>query len=93
MAYHPQLDGQTEQLNQVLEQWLRCFILTRQDDWCDLLPLAMMAYNNWENSSSKVSPYYANKGFHPMIHFQRPTSLTMVPKASEFVTHIQDIHN
>ena len=33
MAYHPQGDGQTEQVNQELEQYLWLFINQRQDDW------------------------------------------------------------
>ena len=39
-AYHPQGDGQTERVNQELEQYLRIFVNQRQDDWADLLPLA-----------------------------------------------------
>src|SRR5271156_3079302 len=32
-AYHPQGDGQTERVNQELEQYLHIFINQRQDDW------------------------------------------------------------
>ena len=35
-AYHPQGDGQTEQVNQELEQYLRLFTNQRQDDWVGL---------------------------------------------------------
>ena len=38
-AFHPQSDGQTERLNQTLEQYLRTFINYDQDDWNQLLPL------------------------------------------------------
>ena len=32
-VFHPQTDGQTEQMNQELEQYLRFFIDHRQKDW------------------------------------------------------------
>jgi hypothetical protein len=44
-AYHPQIDGQTERINQVLEQYLHCTINYHQDNWTELLPLAEFAYN------------------------------------------------
>jgi hypothetical protein len=34
-AYHPQTDGQTERVNQEIEQYLRTFVNHRQDDWMD----------------------------------------------------------
>ena len=33
MAFHPQTDGQTERMNQKIEQYLRFFIEHRQKDW------------------------------------------------------------
>jgi len=36
-AYHPQTDGQTECVNQELEQYLRVFVGEQQDDWYSLL--------------------------------------------------------
>jgi len=33
MAYYPQTDGQTERINQELEQYLRVFIDHRQEQW------------------------------------------------------------
>ena len=45
-AYHPQTDGQTEHVNQEVEQFLRLFINQRQDNWYDWLLIAKFAYNN-----------------------------------------------
>jgi hypothetical protein len=64
-AYHPQTDGQTEWLNQVLEQYLRCFINYHQDNWVDLLPVAEFAYNNTFQESIHQTPFFANYGYHP----------------------------
>jgi len=40
IAWHPQTDGQTEHVNQELDQYLQLFVNERQDDWYNLLPLA-----------------------------------------------------
>ena len=37
-AYHPQSDGQTERVNQELEQYLWIFCSKQQDNWDKLLP-------------------------------------------------------
>jgi len=34
-AYHPQTDGQTEQGNQELEQYLQLYCNYRQNDWAE----------------------------------------------------------
>ena len=45
-AFHPQTNGQTERVNQSLEQYLCHYRKYEQDNWNDLLPLAEYAYNN-----------------------------------------------
>ncbi|QRV96366.1 Transposon Tf2-1 polyprotein [Ceratobasidium sp. AG-Ba] len=64
-AYHPQTDGQTERLNQVVKLYLRHYVSHRQDNWVGLLPLAEFAYNNGTNASTGKTPFFANYGFHP----------------------------
>ena len=46
IAFHPQTDGQTERVNQELEQYLRMFIDHRQEQWPEWLGTAEFAYNN-----------------------------------------------
>src|SRR6266545_6423835 len=62
--YHPEGDGQTEQVNQTLEQYLRAYCNYQQDNWSTLLPLAEFAYNNVPSETTGVSPFFANKGYH-----------------------------
>ena len=66
-GYHPEGDGQTEHLNQTLEQYLQIFCNYQQDNWSDLLPLAEFTYNNAPSATTGVSPFYTNKGYHPNI--------------------------
>ncbi|KAK1611529.1 hypothetical protein QYE76_035202 [Lolium multiflorum] len=45
-AYHPQTDGQTERVNQILEDMLRACVLEYGSKWEDCLPYAEFSYNN-----------------------------------------------
>ena len=65
-AYHPQMDGQTECINQELEQYLCLYVNHRQSDWSEWLSLAEFAYNNHEHSATKMSLFYTNTGHHPI---------------------------
>ena len=38
-AWHPQTNGQTEYINQELDQYLWLFVNEQQDNWYDLLPM------------------------------------------------------
>lgn len=66
-AYHPQTDGQTERVNQSLEQYLRMFCDHRPDDWATLLSTAEFAYNNAAHESTGLSPFYVEYGWNPRM--------------------------
>jgi hypothetical protein len=73
-AFHPQTDGQTERINQILEAYLRHYSTFQQDDWADLLPLAEHAYNTATSETTKVSPFFANYGFNPETQWVKPAA-------------------
>ena len=64
-AYHPQMDGQTEWMNQEIKQYLWIFINKWQTNWVDWLSLATFSYNNKEQTSTGHSPFFLNHGRHP----------------------------
>ena len=74
-AFHPQTDGQTERTNQTVEQYLRCYVSYRQDDWVAYLPSAQMTYNGSLHSAIGMTPFRANYGFEPRS--------TLLPKGIE----------
>jgi len=61
-AFHPQTDGQTERMNQEVEQYLRSFIEHRQKDWLEWLVMAEFVINNKVHTATKVLPFMANYG-------------------------------
>jgi len=70
IAFYPQTDGQTERINQELEQYLRMFIDHRQEQWPEWLGTAEFAYNNKIYSETKVLPFQTNSGQNPRMGFE-----------------------
>ena len=58
-AYHSQTDGQTERINQILEDMLRAYALQYGTSWDKSLPYAEFSYNN----SYQKSQYGTFRGF------------------------------
>jgi hypothetical protein len=56
-AYHPQTDGQTDRVNQILEDMLRACMIENQGSWDKNLPLAEFSYNNSYQESLKIAPF------------------------------------
>jgi transposase InsO family protein len=56
-AYHPETDGQTERMNQTLEDMLRMYVMDQQKRWEEFLPLVKFAYNNSYQSTIKMAPF------------------------------------
>jgi hypothetical protein len=97
-AYHPQTSGQTERVNQILEDMLRACVLDFSPKWDECLPLAEFSYNNSYQESIKMAPFealYGRRCRTPLNwsepgerYFFRPD---MVKEAEEKVQKI--IHN
>jgi hypothetical protein len=61
-AYHPQTNGQTERINQILEDMLRACVLQYDKNWDKCLSLAEFSYNNSYQTSLKMAPFEALYG-------------------------------
>ena len=55
--YHPESDGLVERFNRTLLMKLAIFASEHKDDWDDLLPPVMMAYQSSVHESTGFSPY------------------------------------
>ncbi|KAI4320582.1 hypothetical protein MLD38_034046 [Melastoma candidum] len=61
-AFHPQTDGQTERIIQILEDMLRTCALDLEGSWVDQLPLVEFSYNNSYQQSIQMAPFEALYG-------------------------------
>ena len=89
MAYHPQTNGGMEQINQMLEHYLRIFTSYQQDDWVMLLSQAEFSYNNSLHSATGTTLFYANYGYHPSP-YSDPNS-NHNPQTASMEEHLEKI--
>jgi len=89
-VFHPQMDGQTERMNQELEQYLRMFINHCQKQWPEWLGTTEFAYNNKMQTSIKVSPFRANSRQDPCMGFEL-RQRRRFEEVSKFVERMQEI--
>ena len=61
-AFHPYTDGQTERVNQVMEDMLRACVIDFESSWEIHLPLIEFTYNNSYHTSIGMAPFEALYG-------------------------------
>lgn len=99
-AFHPETDGQSENSNQIMEQYLRAYCNYLQTDWAEWLPAAEFAANNHISETTQVSPFFANYGYHPRFGVEPISVLPPMPSkqrldvqaADDFAARIQELH-
>lgn len=65
LVYHPQTDGWTKIVNQILEQTIRHYIQARLVSWEDYLPLVEFVYDNSHHSA--ITPFQEAYGHTPLV--------------------------
>jgi hypothetical protein len=89
-AFHPQTDGETERVNQEIEQYLRVFCNYQQDNWAELLPFAEFAHNVRAHAATKQSPFKIWYGFQP--EFLPPVNFqTLHPSVEEHLRSLDQL--
>ncbi|GJP33995.1 hypothetical protein CLOM_g18479 [Closterium sp. NIES-68] len=89
-AYHPQTDGQTERLNQIVEQLLRAACKDDISKWDLHLPVLEFAYNNATHAATGQTPFFLCYGRHPLTP-QKPTASATVQPAHDFITTMHQL--
>ena len=89
-AFHPETDGQTEIMNQYLDQRLRPFVNYYQDNWSELLPMMDHAQLTLPHDSIGMSPFELLNGYQARTSFdwRRPKNpITAREKLSQEEAH------
>ena len=89
-VYHPQGDGQTERVNQELEQYLQLFVNQRQNDWDNLLPLVEFQYNNHIHTATQNIPFLLDTGQLPHMGFEPDQPPSSVESVNEFKEQMEN---
>jgi len=90
-VFHPQTNGQTERMNQELEQYLRFFVDHRQKDWLEWLASVEFVVNNKAHTATKVSSFMANYGRELKMR-GNIRKRGKVEKAMKFVKRMKKVH-
>jgi hypothetical protein len=69
-AFHPRIDGQTEQMNAWVEQYLHPWTSNQPHIWARMLPIAEYTHNLWTHDGTQQTPHYLLTGHTPQINIQ-----------------------
>jgi hypothetical protein len=90
-AYYPQTDGQTERLNQTLEQYLRFYVNYEQDNWITLLLTVQLTYNTTASLIIDILPFFANHGFNVSTNVKIGKIAEILEKANVQIRHLKEL--
>ena len=85
MAYHPQTDGQTKRVNQVLEDMLRAYVSKKQKNWEDYSPILEFAYYSAKHVTTRFSPFTLMYGYQPRSLITVGLVMEGIPQAKDFL--------
>ena len=91
IAFHQQIDGQTEKTNKELEQYLRIYINYRQSNWLEWLATTEFAFNNKVYIAMKSSLFRVNYRRELKMGFEIRKKRKYT-KAEKFMKKIKEMH-
>src|SRR5579863_8680401 len=91
MAFYPQTDGQSKQMNQSLKQYLHLFCSQDQREWAKWLPLTQYTHNSWPSSTMKKTPLELILEYTPIVH--QPRRQVEIPGVQDRIKEIMTLRN
>jgi len=95
--FHPQTNGQTEQMNKNIGQILRTSIHSDQKDWIDKIDLTEFAINSSVSATSRYAPFELDGGYMPSMlkefHSNNATARGIKDFAAQALHNLAEAHN
>jgi len=91
-TYHPQMNGQSKQMNQTVEMYLRHYVNRNQDNWVQLLSMTQFAYNNTQNETMEETPFWVNYEYNPKVWQEPRAHESRSQKAILNIAEIKKLH-
>jgi hypothetical protein len=90
-TYHLQSNGQTERVNQVIEDMLRMYFMDKTSKWEDCIQLIEFSYNNGYQTSLNMSPFEALYGrrYKTPVSWDNPVDRVVV--GPELISEMDDL--
>lgn len=88
---HPESDGQTERVNQILEDMLRSYVSKKQSNWEEYLPILEFAYNSSKHSATGFTPFMLMYGFHPRSPMVVGLEKEKIQSVKDFLEDMNDM--
>src|SRR6266481_9944333 len=107
-AFHPQMDGATEQANRSIGQVLQALVRNDQKDWPCLCPMVEFTLNSHVSATTGYAPFELNHRYIPQLgqcistdtkfasvkHFvQQALSNLMMAHDTIIKAHVNQIHH
>jgi hypothetical protein len=90
-AHYPQTDGQLEQANQHVEQYLHIYTNDYQNNWSSILPIAQFVYNTWPNATTGYTPLELLIRHTPLVNMAK--TLDQLPHITQRAKMLEDLQD
>ena len=91
-VYHSQTDDQTEQMNQVIKQYLQEYVDYCQMSWIVLLSVTQLAYNTSVNQTTGMTSFFANHEYNTNLFLESKKATVLTEQVKITVTDMQRLH-
>ena len=91
-SFYLEIDGQTELINQTLEQYLQMYANKLRNNQVKLLLTAQLAYNSLKSTITKKLPHYANYGYKLVTYQDLKDIKSIIVEVEDKARLIQELY-